>query len=203
MSYHEGSNWQAKKEDEGKPLYSNMENKYPIGIEPSKENFQDIIVKVCQKHGVRSLELTTKQISLMSDCIQEYINFRTAPIVDAGRKIEPILSVREKAEQWFKDEIEMIDDEKRKEEVLLEEETYIGVWMQGYRAGEATLQGIGWVKASIKRPTGWQLSRKTGSNDRMPLKFAINVIVDITGKTYKSEDIEWLDEGQPKPGSDK
>jgi hypothetical protein len=25
MSYHEGSNWQAKKEDEGKPLYDNTE----------------------------------------------------------------------------------------------------------------------------------------------------------------------------------
>lgn len=32
MSYHDGSNWQAKKEDEGKPLYDKpMEKKYPIG----------------------------------------------------------------------------------------------------------------------------------------------------------------------------
>lgn len=27
MSYHEGSNWQAKKEDEGKPLYNNKKDR--------------------------------------------------------------------------------------------------------------------------------------------------------------------------------
>lgn len=49
------------------------EKKLPIGIEPNKESHQDIIVKVCKAHGVKSLELTTKHIALMSDCISEYI----------------------------------------------------------------------------------------------------------------------------------
>jgi len=50
-----------------------MEKKYPIGIEPNNSKHQEIIVKVCKAHGVKSLELTTKHIALMSDCISEYI----------------------------------------------------------------------------------------------------------------------------------
>lgn len=52
------------------------------------------------------------------------------------KKIE--IEVRELAEQFFDEEVKMIDDEERKEEVELEKETYIGVWMRGYRAAEAT-----------------------------------------------------------------
>jgi hypothetical protein len=164
------------------PLYTppnNMENKYPIGIKKSKENFQDIIVKVCKKHGIRSLELTTKHISLMADCIQEYIDTQHQPPAEAERvnltpeqieeRKEAIewyrnpagdaetgnqssLAVREKAEQWFKEEVGKIDDERRKEEVLLEDETYIGVWMQGYKANEqAAPQGAVWVTGQYDR----------------------------------------------------
>jgi len=50
-----------------------MEKKYPIGIEPNASRHQAIIVKVRKAHGVKSLELTTKHIALMSDCISEYI----------------------------------------------------------------------------------------------------------------------------------
>jgi hypothetical protein len=50
-----------------------MEKKYPIGIAPNNSKHQDIILKVCKAHGVKSLELTTKHIALMSDCISEYI----------------------------------------------------------------------------------------------------------------------------------
>lgn len=45
--------------------------------------------------------------------------------------------LREQAEQFFEDAIRQLDDPERKEEVEGERETYIGVWMRGYRAGEA------------------------------------------------------------------
>lgn len=51
-----------------------MEKKYPIGVEPNTSKHQDIILKVCKAHGIKSLELTTKYIALMSDCISEYIS---------------------------------------------------------------------------------------------------------------------------------
>lgn len=50
------------------------------------------------------------------------------------------LEVRELAEKFFEEEISKLDDPQRKEEVELEKETYIGVWMLGYRAGESTAE---------------------------------------------------------------
>lgn len=51
------------------------------------------------------------------------------------KKLE--IEVRELAEKFFEEEISKIDDPQRKEEVELEKETYIGVWILGYRAGES------------------------------------------------------------------
>lgn len=44
-----------------------------LKIEPNQSNHQGIIFKVCKKHRIKSLELTTKHIALMADCIDEYI----------------------------------------------------------------------------------------------------------------------------------
>ncbi len=54
MSYHEGSNWQAKKEDESKPLYEVAKNALQVEIKSNKE-----YERYCQE-----LEkfLTTEQI---------------------------------------------------------------------------------------------------------------------------------------------
>jgi hypothetical protein len=57
-----------------------MEKKYPINIEPNNSKHQEIILKVCKAHGVKSLELTTKHIALMSDCISEYIAQHQPPV---------------------------------------------------------------------------------------------------------------------------
>lgn len=43
MSYHEGSNWQARKEDEGKPLYENEGKLKVEKKEPEKKFFIDEI----------------------------------------------------------------------------------------------------------------------------------------------------------------
>lgn len=43
MSYHEGSNWQARKEDEGKPLYENEGKLKVEQKEPEKKFFIDEI----------------------------------------------------------------------------------------------------------------------------------------------------------------
>lgn len=48
------------------------------------------------------------------------------------------IDVRELAEQFFDEELKKIDDDKRREEIELEKETYIGVWVRGYRAGKGT-----------------------------------------------------------------
>lgn len=49
------------------------EKKLPITIEPNQSAHQEIIFKVCKAHSVKSLELSTRHIALMSDCISEYI----------------------------------------------------------------------------------------------------------------------------------
>jgi len=51
-----------------------------------------------------------------------------------------------------------------------------------------------WVKASIKWPEDWKLARKIGTNKSMPILFAPHVIADVSGETYKPDEIEWLDE---------
>lgn len=60
------------------------------------------------------------------------------------------IRVRELAEQFFKEEIKKLDDPQRKEEIELEEETYIGVWMLGFRAGEQHPGTTIWVKGAPK-----------------------------------------------------
>lgn len=52
------------------------------------------------------------------------------------------IEVRELAEQFFEEAVNQLDDKERKEEIEAERETYIGVWMRGYRAGESTPAGI-------------------------------------------------------------
>lgn len=48
-------------------------------VEPNKAKHQDIILKVCKKHNIKSLQLTELHIELMDDCITEYANqYRTA-----------------------------------------------------------------------------------------------------------------------------
>lgn len=67
--------------------------------------------------------------------------------------------LREQAEQFFEDAIRQLDDPERKEEVEGERETYIGVWMRGYRAGEAApAAGREEDVAEQDRKDGWELS---------------------------------------------
>jgi hypothetical protein len=83
-----------------------MEKKYPIGIEPNNSKHQDIIFKVCKAHGIKSLELTTKHIALMSDCISEYIaqQATTGPVwVKASDRLPGLKT----AVKWRQGEIEM------------------------------------------------------------------------------------------------
>lgn len=45
-----------------------------IKIEPSTAIHQNIIQQVCKKHGVKSLELTSRHVELMDDCIEAFIH---------------------------------------------------------------------------------------------------------------------------------
>jgi hypothetical protein len=74
------------------------------------------------------------------------------------------IKVRELAEQFFKEEINKLDDPQRREEVEYEEETYIGVWMMGYRAGETQHPaGSEWVKNALQ----WAKEAIECANDHM------------------------------------
>lgn len=68
-----------------------------------------------------------------------------------GSKNKREIEVRDLAEQFFKEAVNLLDDQERKEEVELEKETYIGIWMRGYRAGEAQPHAV-WVKCWEQKP---------------------------------------------------
>lgn len=52
--------------------------------------------------------------------------------------------------------------------------------------------GARWLKASDKRPEGWQLVRFVNATKRFPARFAPHVIADMTGKTYEPQELEYL-----------
>lgn len=54
-----------------------------------------------------------------------------------------------------------------------------------------------WIKAVDKNADGFKLARLVGSDKSFPAMFATHVIAGADGKTYKKEDIEWLDESEP------
>lgn len=67
--------------------------------------------------------------------------------------MEKEIKVRVLAEKFFDEQVRMIEDAKRKEEVELEAETYIGIWVRGFRAGEQQPAGSAvWIKASAAPP---------------------------------------------------
>jgi hypothetical protein len=51
-----------------------------------------------------------------------------------------------------------------------------------------------WTKAKDYYPEDWQLGRVIGTTIKFPLMFAPHLICDAAGKTYKIEDIEWMQE---------
>lgn len=63
--------------------------------------------------------------------------------------------------------------------------------------------GAVWVKASVKRPEGWQLVRFGESSNRFPVRFSTNVIVDVAGKTYEAWQLEYLAESPTAAGDGK
>lgn len=70
-----------------------------------------------------------------------------------------------------------------------------GIWRARALAAEKALgERVRWVKASDKRPEGWQLARLIDSGKRFPAMFSTHVIAGIDGKTYRPEEVEWLDE---------
>lgn len=54
-----------------------------------------------------------------------------------------------------------------------------------------------WIKVSDHYPEGWQLGRVDGK--KLPLMFAPHVIADVSGKTYKREQVEYFAESEPAP----
>jgi len=53
---------------------------------------------------------------------------------------------------------------------------------------------MSWVKASDKFPfMDWHISRIVGTEKRFPALYTTNVIAGIDGKTYKRDEIEWLE----------
>lgn len=55
---------------------------------------------------------------------------------------------------------------------------------------------MAWIKATDKYPEDWQLCRIVGTNKKFPAMFATHVIADFAGKTYRKDQIEWLDESE-------
>lgn len=136
------------------------------------------------------------------------------------------IKVRILAEQFFDEQVKMIADAERKEEVQLEAETYIGVWMRGFRFGEQHPAGSNvWVKASANLPLHkafWNMPGKHNNNEcYFPVlidghKYRVAEIFDnrekdapdpiyyfvINGEDYFEKDfhrIEWLDESNEQP----
>ncbi len=56
MSYHEGSNWQAKKEDAGLPLYDNKE--YRLGKMPTDVKFEKGEIVLHYPNTIHQKEVT-------------------------------------------------------------------------------------------------------------------------------------------------
>jgi len=50
-----------------------------------------------------------------------------------------------------------------------------------------------WRKPSDKYPDKWQLCRIVGEEETFPLMFSMNIICDLSGKTYRRQEVEWLD----------
>jgi hypothetical protein len=109
------------------------------------------------------------------------------------------IKVRELAEQFFDEEIKKIDDSERKEEVELEKETYIGVWMMGYRAGEARHPaGCEWVKCSDRLP-GYKNSVKWRVSGSDVVRNATLEAL-LRDRNFYFKSWEWLDES-PAPAA--
>lgn len=56
-----------------------------------------------------------------------------------------------------------------------------------------------WTKATDKYPEQVQLARVIGTCNNFPAMFATHVIADFTGKTYRKDQIEWLDPASNDP----
>lgn len=151
-----------------------MEKKYPIGIEPNTSKHQAIIVKVCQAHGVKSLELTTKHIALMSDCISEYIAQQAATSVfvpcheDDPRLCGCYTSLDGQSLAYVRESSMPVVE-----------------------------QGAVWVKASTRLPASWHLKCVRFIHTKLPL---LDTEAFLEHNPKNVDLIEWLDEsGQSQP----
>jgi hypothetical protein len=51
-----------------------------------------------------------------------------------------------------------------------------------------------WTLAKDYYPEDWQLGRVIGTTIKFPIMFAPHLICDTSGKTYKIDEIEWMQE---------
>jgi hypothetical protein len=136
--------WKHMKEADGQTLLQ-------VDVFNRPANALHIIESVIENNSEDWKTFTTEQVQPKVNVIETWKDEKE-PVPQVEEKVIAgvEITVRQKAEQWFKEEVDKIDDEERKKEVLLEDETYIGVWMQGYKAMEETTtrHGAVWVKAS-------------------------------------------------------
>jgi uncharacterized coiled-coil DUF342 family protein len=57
-------------------------------IEPNGAKHQEIILRICKKHNVKSLELTSRCIQLMDDCIVEALSSLQSEIEELQLEVE-------------------------------------------------------------------------------------------------------------------
>jgi hypothetical protein len=141
-----------------------MEKKYPVGIESNNSKHQDIILKVCKAHGIKPLELTTKHIALMSDCISEYIAQQPTPTgaVFPTKELTP-------------------------EQLAVMNKTSSRLFVRDKPTGAI------WVKASDQLP-GWRtpVRWRHESGGEVPAKQTVSAMINSTPVSL--HEYEWLDE---------
>ena len=203
MSYYEGSNWQAKKEDEGKPLYSNMEKKYPVESDarPAPPSFDEMV------------ELIKK---LFTDYLEDIVR----PKMFTDNEIEKSWERYKTLNHLYQDEEALTV--KDYEAVLADQRRLVrelDVIVNGTNAAkQASLvdmvcqirdlwppQRIGWVKASERLPENrkWNYIFRQANNTRSATVIYLDHVADIADyMKLPIDNIEWLDESQPQPGKE-